>query len=305
MSIPVTCEPWTMWQRQRKNKRTVGKRSRCCHGAEIGFLYDQGLECIWKRWLWLLTIFFWCLLPLGCFGEDSAPLPSIETAQEHYMAGVRATTPEGRAQHFNDALAIYLPYLKRDPSGMVLNNVGNIYFSLGDFGTAVCYYRRAATLMPRDDRVRNNLRLALSRAEIVQQERPLADVLGLRWCSPLERTGLIIGAIAVTLVFFSLNLWLPGFGFFWLWRVSAALTGAVLAALMWYVLFIPPQAVVVRAAPLRASSETAFTEPSVTTVRPGEVVDVLGTAEQREWVRVRTASQVTGYLPGQNLCFIE
>jgi hypothetical protein len=139
----------------------------------------------------------------------------------------------------------------------------------------------------------------------LQQERPLVDALGVRWCSPLERSCLSLGAVVLTLVFFSLNLWLPSFGFLWLWRTAAILTIAFLVSQAWYELIVSPQAVVVKAAPLRASSEIVFTEPAVTTVRPGEVVEVQGTDESRHWVRVKTASHTTGYLPGQDLCFIE
>ncbi len=238
--------------------------------------------------------------------EASSPLSRIEMGQEAYAAAEQAKTTEERQRLLNDALAIYLAHAKDHPSGMLLTNIGNIYFSLGDFGMAICYYRRAAMLMPRNPLIQKNLQAAISRADVahLQQERPFADAVGLRWCSPLERTAFAIGAIAVTLVVFSLNLWLPGFGFSWLWRIAASITALLLSALVWYALFIPPQAVIIKATPLRASSETAFTEPSLTTMRPGEVVEVLGGDAQLQWVRVKTAAQTTGYLPGHDLCFL-
>lgn len=242
-----------------------------------------------------------------CLAQTPSPIPRVELGNEKYLAGERATSPEERQQLFNEALAIYLASAENHPSGMLLNNIGSIYFYLGDFGTAIGYYRRAAVLMPREALIQKNLRVALSCADVtqLQQERPLVDALGIRWCSPLERGSVALGAIAITLVFFSLNLWLPSFGFSWLWRAAACLTAALLVSLTWYALFVPPQAVVVKAAPLRASSEMAFTETAVTTVRPGEVVEVLGTDASHHWVRVKTASQTTGYLPGQDLCFTD
>ncbi len=250
---------------------------------------------------------FWCAFFSCCWAADSSPVPRVELGNEKYLAAERATTPEERQQLFNEALAIYLSYSKENPSGMLLNNIGSVYFYLGDFGTAIGYFRRAEVQMPRDAVILKNLHVALLRADVInlQQERPLVDALGGRWCSPLERSGLSLGAIAITLVFFSLNLWLPSFGFLWLWRIIAMLTIALLMSQAWYGLVVSPQAVVVSAAPLRASSENVFSEPSVTTVRPGEVVEVQGTDESRHWVRVKTASHTTGYLPGQDLCFIE
>ena len=244
---------------------------------------------------------------LACFVLASpAEAPRLEMASEKYIAAERSTTPEEREQLFNESLTIYLSYAKEHPSGMLLNNIGNIYFYLGDFGLAISYYRRAAVLMPRDSVIQKNLHLVLDRAGVasLQQERPLSDALGFRWCSPLERVALGMGAIAMTLVFFSLNLWLRSFGFSWLWRISAIVTVAFLGACAWYDLVVPQQAVVVKAAPLRASSDAPFTEPAVTTVRPGETVEVLGTDASRHWIRVRTASKATGYLPGQDLCFV-
>ena len=237
----------------------------------------------------------------------SPEVPHVEVAAEKYLAAEKAASPEERERLLNEALAIYLVYAKSHPSGMLLNNIGNVYFYLGDYGMAICYYQRAELLMPRDPRIQKNLHIAISQADVVnfQQERPIADALGFRWCSPLERALCAIGAIAVTLIFFSLNLWLPSFGFVWLWRMSAVLTLAFLSALVWYALVVPVQAVVLKAAPLRASSETVFTEPTLTTVRPGEVVDVVGTDESHHWVRVRTQAQTTGFLPGQDVCFIE
>jgi tetratricopeptide (TPR) repeat protein len=233
--------------------------------------------------------------------------PRVEEGTEKYLEGEKAGTPEERQKLFNEALSIYLAYAKDHPSGMLLNNIGNVYFYLGDLGTAICYYRRATVLMPRDSIIQKNLRVALAQADVthLQQPRPLFDALALRWCSPFERAALSIGLIASTFIFFTLNLWLPSLGFLWLWRASAILTLALLWALVWYALFVSPQAVVIKAAPLRASSDTSFSGPSVTTVIPGEVVEVLDTDASHHWARVKTASQTTGYLPGQDLCFIE
>jgi tetratricopeptide (TPR) repeat protein len=228
-------------------------------------------------------------------------------ATEKYLAGEQSTSPEEREKLFNEALAIYLASSKDHPSGMLLNNIGGVYFYLGEYGTAISYFRRAALLMPRNTVIQKNLRTAVVRADValLQQERPLADALGFRWCSPLERAAFALGAIAITFIFFTLDLWLPSFGFLWLWRVAATLTLALLFAYVWYALFIPQQAVVIQAVPLRASSETVFTEAALTTVRPGEVVEVLGTDASHHWVRVRTALATTGYLPGQDLCFVQ
>jgi hypothetical protein len=232
--------------------------------------------------------------------------PCVESGTEAYLAAQRTTVPEERQQLLNQALSIYLSSIPDHPSGKLLNNIGNIYFTQGNYGMAVCYYRRAAVQMPRDGAIQKNLKAAAARAGVssLQQDRPLYDAIGLRWCSPLERDSLLLGGIVVSLVFFSLNLWLPAFGFQCLCRVCAFFTCSAVIALIWYALIVPPLAVIVKAAPVRPSSNETISEPAVTTVRPGEVVAVLGTEANHHLVKVKTASEATGYVLSQDLCFI-
>ena len=108
--------------------------------------------------------------------------PRVESATDAYLAALHTTVPEERQQLLNQALSIYLSSSPDHPSGKLLNNIGNIYFTLGNYGMAICYYRRAAAQMPRDGAIQKNLKAAVSRAGVasLQQDRPLYDAIGLR-----------------------------------------------------------------------------------------------------------------------------
>jgi hypothetical protein len=232
-------------------------------------------------------------------------LPSIEVAVQEQNAASSALSQKERQHLLNSALATYLEYAKDSPSGMLLNNIGSVYFSLGEFGTAIAYYRQALALLPRDVSIQQNLQIAATQAgvEHLQQDRAMTDLFGLRWCSPAERSIFIMGAIAFSFVFLSLHLWFPFVGFLWIGRIAATGTALLLSSLIWYTLFVPQQAIIVHATPLRTSLEAAPGEPSLPAIRAGEVVEVLESDALSDTTRVQTASEAIGYIPRGDICF--
>lgn len=237
----------------------------------------------------------------------TASLPavsSLEEAMSNYTKAEQSEKADERKELFNKALATFLSI--DNPSGQLLCNIGNIYFYLGDDGTSIAYYRMAERLIPNDPSLEKNLHIALETAEVsrLQIERPLEDFLGFRWISVFERRLLALGAIGITLVLFSFNVWFPRLGFCWPWRLFGGATALFLLLLWLYAFFVPARAVVIHASSLRVSSGFSSKE-TVTTVRPGEMVEVLASASDKDWVRVRTSFGVTGYLPGKIVCFID
>ena len=247
-----------------------------------------------------------CVLFVFLVTSSLQSLQPIEVAVQEQDAASSAPSQQEKQRLLNSALTIYLGYAKENPSGMLLNNIGSIYFSLGEYGTAVAYYHQAHALRPRDTIIQQNLRTAVSQAgvEHLQQERPLTDIFGLRWCSATERSALALGVIAFTFIFFSLNLWLPLAGFRLIWRTAAICTLLLLCSLVWYDLFVPQQAVVLRATPLRPSLEASATEPGLPTIRDGEVVEVLESEASSHDTRVQTAAEAIGYIPREDIYFV-
>ena len=233
-------------------------------------------------------------------------LQPIEVAVQEQHAAISAPTPQEKQRFLNSALAIYLEYAQDNPSGMLLSNIGSVYFSLGEFGTAIAYYRQAQSLLPRSTAIQQNLQLAVTQAlvEPFQQRRPMTDLIGLQWCSPAERSAIAAGAIAFSVVVFSLDLWFPLVGFLFVWRTAALCTTLLLSSLAWHTLFVPQQATVMRATILRPSPEASSAEPGLPTIRAGEVVEVLESDLLSCTTRVQTASESIGYLSRGDICFV-
>ena len=233
-------------------------------------------------------------------------LQPIDVAVQEQNAASSALTAQEKQHLLNSALETYLEYAQDHPSGTLLSNIGSVYFSLGEFGTAIAYYQQAHTLLPRNDLIQQNLQTAITQAGVdhLQQKRPVTDLLGLRWCSPSERSALAMCVIAFSFIFFSLNLWLPSVGFRPIWRFCATCTALLFASLLWYMLFVPQQAIILHAAPLRPSLETSPTEPGLPSIRAGEVVEVLESSSFLDTTRVQTASEVIGYIPRNDILFL-
>lgn len=235
-----------------------------------------------------------------------AEAPSINHAMEKYAASSRVQEPAERQKLLNEALNLYLPYAERSPSALLLNNIGSVYFSLGEFGRAIALYRQAEALQPRDARIQANLAQAIEQAGVahVQITRPIDHVLGvLRYLSRTERYAFALGGILLTFALFSLDLWLPGNGFRWPFRLASCATACLLLLLLAHYLLVPQRAVVLAATPVLSSC--VFDQEPLAVARPGEMVEVFLTSPEPTWVKVRTCSYVVGYAQSRDLFFIE
>ena len=227
---------------------------------------------------------------------------NLEQAVEIYAKAEASADHVERQTLFNEALKTFLLEAEAHPSGKLFHDIGNIYAYLGDYGCAIAFYRKAEQLIPRDPILHQNLEKVIDFAGVngYQIEYPFIDSICLRQLSPLERELLLLGMAAFSLVLFSLNLWIPTTGFKWFSRFAIACTLLLILVIALYHFFMPPRAVVVKAAGLRITQVS----PSAAkfALHPGEMVEVLGMEETQGLVRVRTATSVTGYLPKEVIC---
>jgi hypothetical protein len=231
-------------------------------------------------------------------------LQPIDVAVQDQNTASSALTPREKQYLLNSALATYLEHAQDNPSGMLLSNIGSIYFSMGDLGTAVAYYRQAHTLLPRNELIQQNLATAVSQAGVkhLQQKRPIRDFFGLQWYSPFERSAISLGAIAFSFIFFSFSLWFSFFGFLLIWRIAAFCALLILSSQAWFTLFVPQQAVVLHATPLRPSPEAFPGEIGLPTIRAGEAVEILSALPDA--TQVLTASEAVGFIPKDDIYFL-
>ncbi len=85
-----------------------------------------------------------------------------------YHQGVSAKTVGEREDAFERALEIYLSRfneLKREGkiNGFLYYNIGNCYFNLDQLGEAIYYYRAAMKLLPGNEMIVDNLKIALEK----------------------------------------------------------------------------------------------------------------------------------------------
>jgi tetratricopeptide (TPR) repeat protein len=241
-------------------------------------------------------IIFLILFPIVAFSS------SLDEAMEKYQAAERSKLPTERSALFNEALTIYLPYTKKSPSAELLDNIGNIYFYLGDNGLAIAYYRHALALSPRNEIVKKNLSFVIENAHVYgsQITSPVIDLLAFRWCSAYERTSIVIGALTFCFILFSMNVWFPSFGFRGLFIMMTFLTTILLISLSLYAIFMPIKAVVIRQTELRTSILKEEGASSVV-LHPGEMVQILSYDPTQEWLRVQTVTGLPGYLSSNSL----
>jgi hypothetical protein len=249
-------------------------------------------------------VFFCCMAVSNGFCSDIDS--SVEAGVRKYREAVESTNPEKKAILLNEALAIYLPYAKEDPSGKLLSNIGDVYYSFGQYGYAIGYYRRALVLQPKDKAIEHNLQVAVKSAQVenVQISQPFFEAIGYQWWAPNERRGLALGLVLVTFFIFSLNVWMPLIGFSIPWRILLVCSVLYVGPMLLCAAFQEMTAVVLRAAPLRNLSGPRENVMGIS-VDPGEMVYVEGSANFPELVRVRTVSGICGGLSREDLMFIE
>jgi len=247
-----------------------------------------------------MTLLLFALF-ISSFAAADTPL---EQAQQEYLLAEKESV-EKQHSRFNQALALYMSEQPSNPSGKLLYNMANIHFYLKEFGLAIALYRRAESLLPRNDRIQENLTIALEHANVQakQIERPIADLFGFRWLSAFERGLLLLGMTFAVFLFFSLHLWFPQAGFQLVWKSMLALTTIIFTSIVCYALAIPPRAIILRTTALRTTphKEAALTQ---TTVQQGEMVELLSTDHSKQWLEVRTPFGIAGYVSVHGVYFI-
>ena len=187
-------------------------------------------------------------------------------------------------------------------SGMLHYNLGTAYLDLEQFGPAILHLERARRLMPGNEAITHNLRIARERAGVTVEATSPWEVLGRR----LARTGGPLLWLAFGLVLYISLTTIIGFRFWtrredaWSRRAITVLvpvTAAVLVAALsvWGSIRSPDGIVLSEFTQLRASPSAEAA--SRATLQPGLRVRI---TEVREgWQAVRLPGGVRGWLPSR------
>jgi tetratricopeptide (TPR) repeat protein len=251
-------------------------------------------------------LFFLIFCMLFAKNHCAVAISPVEVGVQKYQEALQTTDIEKKTALLNEALMIYLAHAAKDPSGKLLSNIGDVYYSFGQYGYAIGYYRKALLLRPGDRLIQHNLQNTIRTAQVGNEQinEPFLEFIGFLGWTPNERGMLALGLILVTLVIFSLNVWLPSFGFAIPWRLGLICTFLYVGPLLLISVFKSATAVALRAAPLRGLNAPHSNITGIS-VDPGQMLYVENCDDITGYVQVRTVSGVRGDLPKEDIMFIE
>ncbi len=251
-----------------------------------------------------LPLLFWLLILGGVLSYViTSSQKTVENREElkaaytHYIKGETADTLGVKEDSFNQALKYYTDLeAGHDPSsgnGKLYYNIGNSYFHLGAYPFAVLYYYKAQNLMPREDKVGNNLQVALAKLG-------LQEVKEESWGSiPLsipEKLQLFFGLTLAAFFLASLCIWTQ-----WMWLKKGAnilmLLGGVLILNLGYLHYLAPiEGVLVKSTPLYRDAGLQYAKVKEEPLLSGAKVEVLDVVKEGQWLKIETPAGQVGYV---------
>lgn len=122
------------------------------------------------------------LFPLHQVSQAQSP---GDEALSFYHQGISAKTTGEREQAFETSLELYLGQYNTmkengEQNALLCYNIGNCYFNLGQNEEAIFYYRLGAKLLPKNQKIKANLIIALEKrqnAVDLQSSRLLENLL--------------------------------------------------------------------------------------------------------------------------------
>lgn len=238
----------------------------------------------------------------------------LTQAEQLYSDGENGKTIAERAGAFNKTLSIYNDLEKRyapfSGNGKLFYNIGNTYFQLGEYPLAIFYYRQAQILMPRSEKVAQNLKLALSKAGLPLSSPSSDSVFSTLFVfhyflSLPERFQVFAASALFAILLASLFVWLQ-------WRIFKILTGILLLISIVFFFSIcyskylePTEAVVIQFSNLYRDAGDQYAKAQNEPVPAGAKVEVLAIQKRGVWVKVLTQDGTLGYLPQKSLRLLQ
>lgn len=245
------------------------------------------------------------LLILHFFSQVGSKL---QEAEKYYSKGENGGTIAERTEAFNRALEIYLQleneYHPVNGNGKLYYNIGNAYYQLEQYPMAAFYYYQAFALMPRNEKVVQNLTRTLKILHIplsAQTESPFSKLLFFhRLFSLPERCQLFSAAVILAVLIASAYIWLE-------WRQLKLIIGAALIISIVFFLSIcyslflaPTEAVIIKASNVYRDAGDQYAKVQEDPISPGTKVEVLSIQKNGAWIKILTPAGTLGYLPQQN-----
>ena len=259
----------------------------------------------------VLIVFSYIAVFFACAAFSETPVHNTEDPLFYYHKGVSAKTIHERTVAFEKALELYLSLYndlesKGKMNGMLCYNIGNCYFNLKQIGYAIYYYKTGLKLLPGNETITENLKIALDKRLEPMDVETSAVVETLLFfhykISAGDRIRLLIIFSWITAVLLLALLIRKKTALKYLSGISFAVM--LLFSISVIVEYYRPdhQGVMIQTANVRKDAGEGFAP--ITPVAPGEgtLVKVLGM--DNDWYRIKIAGNRTGYIQKEFLKLI-
>ena len=234
--------------------------------------------------------------------------PKLTEADSSYKAGEQATTIAEREKAFNQALTLYHQLEeKHQPefgSGKLYFNLANTYFQLGQYPLALLYYHKASALMPREERVTFNLKMAKEKLGLVDETKP----------SAFERIFFFHTKLSLPErleIFFWLSLIVLACCSYLIWNKKKWVKNALIVSFSLWVLMLlslcytryisPLEGLIVNPTALYRDAGFQYEKVTENPVMPGSKVEILDVLPNRKWLKITTNDGQMGYVPQESI----
>lgn len=236
----------------------------------------------------------------------------LERAFQNYHEAERSPTVEGREVRFNQALNLYMDldrlYSPTRGNGKLYYNIANCYFQLEEYPFAILYYNRALNLMPRSDKVADNLRIAQSKLDIKADKTELTFqrlFFFHYYLSLPERYQFFFVFSLITLLFSSFYIWASLKIFKTIALIAFSVSVLFLSSIAYTHYLSPIEGVVVNASMLFRDAGKQYAVVSELPVLSGLKVKVLEVLNEGAWLKIETPDGELGYVPFESVRLIE
>lgn len=251
------------------------------------------------------------LCSCGASMEADETETMMQDAYENYVAGEKAQTIAERSEDFNRALGLYMKldvlFNPEFGNGKLFYNIANSYFQVEEYPWAIVYYNRAHKLMPRNERVTQNLAVALQKAGVQSSSfvtlYDQAFFFHSKFALP-ERLQLFFLFSVILLALILLFIWKPHLKLKTPIILAAICFGAMLISVTYTRYFAPIDAIVVESTPLYKDAGTQYAVVSELPILAGNKVQVLDVRQNGHWLKILDPSGNLGYVQNKNIRII-
>lgn len=241
---------------------------------------------------------------------QSGSTQQLQEAAQSYEAGEKATTFAERESGFNHALALYneleKDYQPEFGTGKLYYNLANTYFQMGQYPLAIYNYEKALLLMPREEKVAQNLSVAKAKLGITEEKKESnfdrIFYFHYRFSLP-ERLQLFFLVSLLVLLISSFYLW---------YRQHSLKTGLMVSLIFWvimlcslgYTRYISPlEGIIVRSTDMYRDAGSQYAKVMDHPILAGSKVEVIDVMPNGKWLKVITEGQM-GYVPQESIRLI-